>query len=220
MINIVIVEDQTIVREGLERLLEFSDQVKVVGCAANGEQALALLASVMPDVILLDIQMPVMDGLTFVETASQRLQHQPLPKIILLTTFDDHQYLLRAQQLNVQGFLLKDVCFEQLIAAIQAVHAGKRLAPLQPLTATATATIVKQDPSPLQQLTPRELEIFTHICAGMANKEVARTLSLSEGTVKNHVSNILSKLGVRDRTQAVVKFGAMKKAPARGALEG
>jgi DNA-binding NarL/FixJ family response regulator len=131
LISVLIVEDQTIVREGLVRLLQFSSEVSVVGHASNGSEALALLECVAPDVVLLDIQMPVMDGFEFLHAGRKVWTHsgKPFPKTILLTTFADRHYLQQAQQMNVQGFLLKDVCFEELVLAIQRVYAGEKLIP-------------------------------------------------------------------------------------------
>ncbi|NPU91370.1 MAG: response regulator transcription factor [Gammaproteobacteria bacterium] len=216
MISVLIVEDQTIVREGLVRLLQFSSEVTVIGHASNGKEALDLLESLLlegsaPDVILLDIQMPVMDGFEFLHAGRQMCTDsgRPFPRTILLTTFTDRHYLQRAQQMNVQGFLLKDVCFEELVLAIQRVHAGEKLMPV-PGPAENQAEL-SEPALLLESLTAREREIFARLCEGMANKEVARSLALSEGTVKNHVSNILAKLGVRDRTQAVIRFGSMER---------
>lgn len=211
MISVMIVEDQTIVREGLVRLLQFSSAITVVGHACNGKEALELLDDLAPDVVLLDIQMPVMDGFDFLHAGQQICANssRPFPRVILLTTFADRHYLQRAQQMNVQGFLLKDVCFEELVLAIQRVHAGENLVPVSDSAKNQTG--LSEPTSLLESLTAREREIFARLCEGMANKEVARSLALSEGTVKNHVSNILAKLGVRDRTQAVIRFGSMER---------
>lgn len=205
MISVIIVEDQTLVREGLIRLLDFSDRIQVVGSAVNGEDALRLLATVQPDVILLDIQMPGMDGFSFI-------RHYPKgtkpAKFVLLTTFNDQHYIDMAVQLGAHAFLLKDVSFSQLVNTIERVHKGERELPHH-----YSQNYTQYCPPPLhrnvitsQGLTQREQEIFAKIAQGLSNKEIAVNLSVSEGTVKNHVSNILSKLGVRDRTQAVIKF--------------
>lgn len=205
MISVIIVEDQTLVREGLIRLLDFSDRIRVVGSAINGEDALRLLATVQPDVILLDIQMPGMDGFSF-------MRHYPKDakpaKFILLTTFNDPQYIDTAVQLGAHGFLLKDVSFTQLENTIERVYNGYRVLPQNSAQDSPPHCSPTLSHSAImsQGLTLREQEIFSKIAQGLSNKEIALNLSVSEGTVKNHVSNILSKLGVRDRTQAVIKY--------------
>ena len=198
MISVLIVEDQTIVREGLERLLAFAPEIKVIGVCASGAEALNVLKQQTPDIVLLDIQMPGMSGFDLIEIVRQdrRYQSQKQPKYIMLTTFNDAGYLMQAKQLALNGYLLKDVSLDQLVSSITRVSLGESVFP----EVSEAETVV-------ESLTPREREIFAKICEGMANKEVARYYSLSEGTVKNHVSNILSKLGVRDRAQAIVKYG-------------
>lgn len=208
MISVVVVEDQTIVREGLLRLLEFSNEIQVVGSAADGQKALTLLDSVDPDVLLLDIQMPQTNGFEVVRVLKQQEKDQgkTIPQILLLTTFNDPEYVLQAQALGVNGFLLKDVSFENLVSSIKQAEAGEKIFPTCSAESKPTKAPVSTEVS-IETLTPREQEIFSKLCEGLANKEIAKSLSLSEGTIKNHVSNILSKLGVRDRTQAVIKFG-------------
>ncbi|MCG8311923.1 MAG: response regulator transcription factor [Pseudomonadales bacterium] len=198
MISVLIVEDQTIVREGLERLLAFAPEIKVIGVCASGAEALNVLKQQTPDIVLLDIQMPGMSGFDLIEIVRQdrRYQSQKQPKYIMLTTFNDAGYLMQAKQLALNGYLLKDVSLDQLVSSITRVSLGESVFPK-----------VSEAETVVESLTPREREIFAKICEGMANKEVARYYSLSEGTVKNHVSNILSKLGVRDRAQAIVKYG-------------
>lgn len=216
MIKVTVVEDQTIVREGILRLLDFSKDIEVIGQAACGREALRSIKDNCPDVLLLDIQMPDMNGFEVL----QALNHQSSSnastqfKTILLTTFDDRAYVQKAQQMGVEGFLLKDVSFDELVDAIKRVYAGEKLIHSHAVESSGEnldSNSNSNSQSPLESLTPREREIFSMLCEGMANKEVARSLQLSEGTIKNHVSNILSKLGVRDRTQAVVKFGGASK---------
>lgn len=205
MISVIIVEDQTLVREGLIRLLDFSDRVQVIGSAINGKDALQLLVTVQPDVILLDIQMPGMDGFSFIRQYPK--EAKPV-KFILLTTFNDQHYIDTALQLGAHGFLLKDVSFTELVNTIERVYQGYRAFPqyspqLSPRHGSAP---LPHGAIRSQALTLREQEIFSKIAQGLSNKEIALNLAVSEGTVKNHVSNILSKLGVRDRTQAVIKY--------------
>lgn len=197
MISVIVVEDQTLVREGLIRLLDFSDTIQVVGSAANGADALHLVATVQPEVILLDIQMPGMDGFSFIR---QFPADAKKAKFIVLTTFSDPHYIDTAIQLGAHGFLLKDVSFTQLVNTIERVQAGHREFPQHCPPSLPLAS------DKLQALTLREQEIFSSLAQGLSNKEIAARLAVSEGTVKNHVSNILSKLGVRDRTQAVIRF--------------
>ena len=177
--------------------MEFAPDIKVVGVCASGAEALAILENDLPDILLLDIQMPGMSGFDLVETIRKQWSYEYIKKLkfIMLTTFNDAGYLKQAKHLGLNGYLLKDVSLDQLVSSITRVHSGISVFP--EVTEAQTA---------VESLTPREREIFARICEGMANKEVANYYSLSEGTVKNHVSNILSKLGVRDRTQAIVKY--------------
>lgn len=208
MINVAIVEDQTLVREGFIRLLEFSEEIQVIGQAANGRDALALMENIEPDLLLVDIQMPELDGFGFIRALKQKALPNAMgngqPKIIVLTTFGESDYIQQAICVGADGFLLKDVSFDELVSAIKRVMAGEKLLPK---LAPAAASQPTSETGPLNELTPREREIFLKLAEGLSNKEIARQFSLSEGTIKNHVSNILAKLGVRDRTQAVVKFG-------------
>jgi DNA-binding NarL/FixJ family response regulator len=192
MIKVAIVEDQTIVREGLVRLLELAKDISVVATAINGKDIISLISIHKPDILLLDIQMPEADGFDVLK----KLQGlDPSPSIIVLTTFNDINYLNRSKSLGANAFLLKDVSLDQLVSTIKKVHDGETLFP-------STCNNERQD----HTLTPREQEVMQLMANGKANKEIARTLEISEGTVKNHISNILSKYGVRDRTQAVIEF--------------
>ena len=199
MITVVIVEDQTLVREGLVRLLEFSNNVRVVGTACDGEAAKDVISKLSPDVALVDIQMPKVDGLTLTTELTGSNEMEML-KVIILTTFDDPHYLAKAEVCGAAGFLLKDASLEKLEDTIQRVYAGQKCFPTQ--------NKVDASDQLYRGLTPREKEIFVKIAEGFSNKEIAVQLDLSNGTVKNHVSNILSKLEVRDRTQAVVQYRA------------
>ena len=205
-IKVFLVDDQTLVRQGVRSLLALSDRIEVVGEASDGKQALELLATAMPDVVLMDMRMPVMSGLEAVQImASQNC----LPPTIILTTFDDDQLVLAGIRAGAKGYLLKDVSLEQLVKAIETVHGGGSL--MQPAMTQRLMSGLEQlnnnfvsldQPDPL---TERETEILRLMAGGFSNKEIANSLGVAEGTIKNHVSNILSKLGVRDRTRAVLK---------------
>jgi DNA-binding NarL/FixJ family response regulator len=203
MIRVLIVEDQTLVREGLERLLELADDITVVDRAADGEEGLEKLRSSSPDVILLDVRMPKMNGLEFLEMLRQAGDSTPA---ILLTTFDDDSALLNGIRLGARGYLLKDVSLAKLTEAIRLVASGgTMISPVvtERLLRGLKSTSVSNDYD--EEMTPRESEILSLMTGGYSNREIAIALKLSEGTVKNHVSNILGKLGVRDRTRAVLK---------------
>ncbi len=205
-IRVMLVDDQTLVRQGILSLLSLCDSMEVVAQAEDGEDALRQLPDVQPDVMLLDMRMPRMNGLELL----QRLQREDsLVPTIILTTFDDDQLVLQGIQAGAMGYLLKDVSLEQLTDAIRQVAAGKSL--VQP---AVTQRLLKglqamnNEFSSLEkpeELTEREMEILRLMATGFSNKEIANSLHVAEGTVKNHVSNILSKMGVRDRTRAVLK---------------
>ncbi|RMH22329.1 MAG: DNA-binding response regulator [Acidobacteria bacterium] len=206
MIRVCLVEDQTLVRQGLRSLLELVDDVEVVAEAVDGEEALAVIPSHDPDVVLLDLRLPRKSGLEVLETLSAAGN---LPPTIILTTFDDDELLLAGVRAGARGFLLKDVSLEQLTGAIRQVAAGgtavqpavgERI--LQGLGRLQPCVGGLEQPDPL---TERELEVLRLVAGGYSNREIAGALYLAEGTVKNHISNILSKLGVRDRTRAVLK---------------
>lgn len=212
MIRVCLVDDQTLVRQGVRSLLALSDDIiEVVGEAADGRQALDLIANVRPDVVLMDMRMPVMSGLEALQALAQR---GDLPPTIILTTFDDDQLVLAGIKAGARGYLLKDVSLEQLVSAIKMVAQGGSL--VQPAITQRLlsglehlhndfVSLEKPDP-----LTERETEILRLMAGGFSNKEIANSLHVAEGTVKNHVSNILSKLGVRDRTRAVLKAFELK----------
>ena len=205
-ISVALVDDQTLVREGIRSLLKLSEQVEVIAEGADGSCALDIAETHKPDIFLMDIRMPKMNGIDAIASLKQAGFDIP---VIILTTFDDHQLVLQGIQAGAKGYLLKDVSLESLIAAIESVHRGETM--MQPaITETLLRGLQNQSadfdslPEP-QDLTPKETEILRLIAGGYSNKEISSALSKSEGTVKNHVSNILSKLGVRDRTRAVLR---------------
>ncbi len=203
MIRVFLVDDQTLVREGIKTLLGLSQRVQVVGEASDGAQAIALLPTSGADVVLMDIRMPGLSGLEVIKTLQARNQ---LPPTIILTTFDDHELVLTGILAGARGYLLKDVTLEQLVTAIETVHTGGTL--VQPtLTSRVQTSLAGQSVMPDRQeaLSERETEILRLLSGGYSNKEIANALAIAEGTVKNHVSNVLAKLGVRDRTRAVLK---------------
>ncbi|PSM49874.1 DNA-binding response regulator [Chroococcidiopsis sp. CCALA 051] len=204
MIQILVVDDQSLIRQGLKALLELDPELTVVGEAENGQLALQLAQELRPDVILMDIRMPLMDG---VAATREILQQLPQTKVLVLTTFDDDEYVKAAIAHGAMGYLLKDTPSEELAVAIHAVHKGyTQLGPgIVKKLLVSPLSVPKPTPPPvLQELTPRELEILQLIASGANNREIAQKLFISEGTVKNHVTNILNRLNLRDRTQAAI----------------
>jgi len=207
-IRILLVDDQALFREGLRTLLSVQNEFEVVGEAANGEEALRLTAGNRPDVVLMDLRMPVLDGVT----ATRRL-HENFPdcRVIVLTTFDDDEYVFEGLRAGAMGYLLKDVSSEKLFEAIRAAWRGEYF--MQPsITAKVMAEFARLSrPAKIQEgvlvepLSAREMEILMLVASGASNKEIAEQLVISEGTVKNHVTSILGKLAVKDRLQAVIK---------------
>ncbi|MFT4197659.1 MAG: response regulator transcription factor [Pseudoxanthomonas sp.] len=206
MIRVCLVDDQNLVRQGIRSLLALDDGIEVVGEAADGRQAVELVPRVRPDVVLMDMRMPVMSGLEALQALARAGQ---LPPSIILTTFDDDQLVLAGLKAGARGYLLKDVSLEQLVGAIRTVAEGGSL--VQPAVTQRLLSgleHMRNDFTSLDRpdpLTDRETEILRLMASGFSNKEIANSLGVAEGTIKNHVSNILSKLGVRDRTRAVLK---------------
>ncbi|MDZ4350959.1 MAG: response regulator transcription factor [Xanthomonadaceae bacterium] len=211
MIRVLLVDDQNLVRQGIRSLLELSENIRVVAEASDGQQAVERIPEVEPDVVLMDMRMPVMSGLEALQTLSARNQ---LPPTIILTTFDDDQLVLAGIRAGARGFLLKDVSLEQLVDAVETVASGGSL--VQPAVTQRLLSGLEHMHNAFQSLdqpdplTDRETEILRLMAGGYSNKEIANSLGVAEGTVKNHVSNILSKLGVRDRTRAVLKAFELK----------
>jgi DNA-binding NarL/FixJ family response regulator len=213
-IRILLVDDQALFREGLHTLLSVQPDFQVVGEAANGEEALRLAATQRPQVALMDVRMPVLDGVA----ATRRLREMlPEVRVIVLTTFDDDEYVFEALRAGAVGYLLKDVPSDKLYEAVRAAARGDSF--LQPSVAAKVVAefsrLAAQVPSkPAEQelldpLSEREVEILRLIASGASNRVIAAQLVIAEGTVKNHVTNILAKLGVSDRTQAALKAREM-----------
>ncbi len=205
MIKILLVDDQALVRSGFRMILEARDDLDVVGEAENGREAVELAATTSPDVILMDVRMPELDG---VEATSRILASGSPARVLILTTFDLDEYVVRAIRAGASGFLLKDVRPAELVDAIRVVAAGDALlAPsvTRRLLDRFARTIEDEAPPPsLCELTERELEILGLVARGLSNAEIAERLVVSETTVKTHVSAVLRKLHLRDRVQAVI----------------
>ncbi len=212
MTKVLLVEDQNIIREGLKFLLETQPDFQVVGEASNGQQAIELITSMYfnsqpPDVVLMDVLMPVMDGVS----ATQHICKQfPRTKIIMLTLFGEGKYVNEALRYGAKGYLLKDTPLAELAEAVRSINKGyTQLSPgilnklmLEPSMTNSVPSV--ELPSKLTKLTARERQILRMMAEGASNKEIANTLYLSSGTVRNHVTNILGRLGVSNRTQAVI----------------
>jgi len=205
-IRVMLVDDQTLVRQGVRSLLELDDGIEVVAEAADGVEAVERVPEVAPDVMLLDIRMPRKNGL---EVLKELHQAEKLPPTIILTTFDEDDLVLDGIRTGARGYLLKDVSLEELVDAVRRVADGQTMVkPAVTERLLAGLGRSRLDFSSLDRpdpLTERETEILRLMAGGYSNKEIANALSVAEGTVKNHVSSILSKLGVRDRTRAVLK---------------
>jgi len=206
VIRVVIADDQDLVREGLRMMLDAEPDIEVAAEAGNGSEALAAARTHDPDVLLMDIRMPELDG---IEATARLVGSNARTRILVLTTFDLDEYVYRAMKAGASGFLLKDANREQLAHAVRTVAAGDAL-----LAPAITRRLVEDycrrpppgvdQPAAADELSPRELEVLRLVARGMANAEIAGQLFLSEATVKSHVARILSKLGLRDRVQAVV----------------
>ncbi|WP_313888142.1 response regulator transcription factor [Lentzea alba] len=204
-VRILIVDDQALFREALAALLEVQPEIEVVGEAGNGEQAVRLAAELRPDVVLMDLRMPVLDGIA--ATARLRLE-QPEVRVLALTTFDDDADVFAALRAGAVGYLLKDVSSTRLVEALVAARRGESV--LQPSVAAKLVARVarlphEEPPPPAVPLSERELDVVRLLSAGHSNREIAGKLFLAEGTVKNLVTSVLSKLQVRDRTQAALR---------------
>ncbi|ADV66893.1 response regulator [Deinococcus maricopensis] len=208
MIRVALVEDQTLVRQGLRSMLDLAGDMQVIGEAEDGVQATERLPELRPDVVLLDLRMPHLDGLGVLQRLSA---HGTLPPTLVLTTFDDDELILECVQAGARGYLLKDVALPQLLQAIRTVAGGGRW--LQPAVTQRVLRGLEAfrpaaepfTPCDAVTLTDRECDVLRLLAGGYSNREIAGALRTTEGTVKSYVSNVLSKLGVRDRTRAVLK---------------
>jgi DNA-binding NarL/FixJ family response regulator len=207
-IRVLLVDDQRLMRDGLRTLLELEGDLEVVGEAGDGEQALGAYEELRPDVVLMDVRMPVMDG---VEATRRMIERWRDAKVIIVTTFDDDEYVFDGLRAGARGYLLKDVSGHELAEAVRAVAAGGAL--IGPSVArkvlaefSRLAPAVRPSAEALAEpLSERELEILQLLASGLTNREIAWQVSLAEGTVKNYVTSILGKIGARDRTQAALR---------------
>ena len=210
-VRVMVVDDQQLMRDGISSLLSIQENIEVIGTAANGQEAIEQALIEQPDLILMDVRMPVMDGIT----ATRQIRYQlPTCQVLMLTTFDDEEYIVKALVAGASGYLLKDIPAQDLAKAIQLAYRG--IYQLEPsivgklvgaIDDIAPKTLPASDESssqPLDELTEREVEVLRLIATGATNREIAEALVISAGTVKNHVSNILNRLGLRDRTQAAI----------------
>lgn len=205
MIRVFLVEDHAIVREGISSLLALSQDIEVVGAVGSAEEALTEIPAMMPDVLLLDVKLPNLNGVELI----RRLQARGgLPPTLILTTFEDDELLFEGLKAGARGYLLKDISLEQLLEGIREIARGgsyvKPAVTERLLQVARKAEATPHPAPPLALLTERETEVLRLLASGYSNREIARALLVSTGTVKNHVSSILGKLGVRDRTRAVL----------------
>ncbi len=203
MIKVLLADDQNIVREGLASLLQTKPDIEVIGEAENGKVAVIRSLELKPDVVLMDIRMPIMDGVAAIRTLTKQA---PEIKVLVLTTFDDDEYVAQAMAGGAKGYLLKDTPSEELAQAIRSIYKGyTQLGPglWEKANPAATNTTVKTPPE-IAELTTREQEVLKLIAKGYSNREIAEELCITERTVKNHVNSILRRLNLRDRTQAAI----------------
>ncbi|MFL5734547.1 MAG: response regulator [Chloroflexia bacterium] len=216
-VRVLVVDDQRLMRDGIVSLLSLQDSIEVVATAGNGREAIEQAHASRPDLVLMDIRMPVMDG---VAATAQLRRELPHCRILMLTTFDDEEYVVEALQAGAIGYLLKDIPAQDLASAVHAAYRG--MYQLDPIVARKVVASLKAHEAPAPPLaargdigaatgetrhgglSSREIEVLRLIAQGATNKEIAESLIISEGTVKNHISNILTRLGLRDRTQAAI----------------
>ncbi len=211
MIKILLVDDQQLIRQGIQYLLETENDLRVIGHASNGKEAIRIAEELKPDVVLMDIRMPEMDG---VQATAEILKKNSGIGIIILTTFDDDEYIFEGLKAGARGYFLKDISSEEMAEAVRTVAAGgaliqpsitrKVLSEFSRLAANPVSGISSQHKLE-EPLTDREMDVLLVLAEGLSNKEISERLFITEGTVKNHVSNLIAKLNVRDRTQAIIK---------------
>ncbi len=200
----LIVDDQTLMREGLKTIIDMEEDMQVVGCAANGKEAYHMTRELQPDVILMDIRMPEMDG---VESTRIIKKEIPQTTVIVLTTFDDDEYIIDALRHGASGYLLKDIPAEELLKAIRDGAAGDILMHGSVAAKLAARVAMHEPRVPTPELSPREIEIAELMLKGLSNREIADSLYITEGTVKNYITVIYSKLGTSNRAQAIARLG-------------
>jgi DNA-binding NarL/FixJ family response regulator len=208
-VRVLVVDDQRLIRDSIASLLDVQPGIAVVGTAGDGREAVDQAIALAPDVVLMDVRMPTMDGIDALAVLRQRV---PACRVVMLTTFDDEEYVVRALRAGATGYLLKDLPARELADAVRLTHAG--VAPFDPAAAARLASALDRTPAPSappaqtppagQALTTREVEVLRLVATGATNREIAERLYVSEGTVKNHISRVLSRLGLRDRTQAAI----------------
>ena len=218
-VRVLVVDDQRLMRDGIASLLSIQEGIEVVGTAADGQEALEQALALQPDVILMDVRMPVINGVAATVQVRRQL---PSCRVLMLTTFDDEEYIVDALRVGASGYLLKDIPAPDLAKAVQAVHKG--IYQLDPavigkvVASLARPQVIENHPQAAENanspsadatlrvpdLTNREVEVLRLIARGATNREIAQQLVISEGTVKNHISSILGRLGLRDRTQAAI----------------
>jgi DNA-binding NarL/FixJ family response regulator len=210
MIDVLLVDDQNLIRQGIRVLLEIEPDIHVIGQAADGAEAIRQVEALHPQVVLMDVRMPMMDGVSATRELSARF---PEVGVIILTTFEDDETVFEGLRAGARGYLLKDVSSEEMAQAVRKVAAGEALIQSR-LTRKVLAEFTRMASAPAPRpeaqslpvpLTERELEVLRALSRGLSNREIAAQLVITEGTVKNHVSNLIEKLGVRDRTQAILK---------------
>jgi len=205
VVRVLLVDDQELVRSGFRMLLDAQDDIEVVGEASDGDRAIEQAAALSPDVVLMDVRMPGMDG---IEATRQIVAAQPAVRVLVLTTFDLDEYVYAALQAGASGFLLKDAPAAELVRGVRVVAAGDSLLAPSVTRRLVEEVAAKGGPTrkseAVDQLTAKEREVLEHLARGLSNAEIAEAMYVGEATVKTHVGHVLTKLGVRDRVQAVV----------------
>lgn len=206
-IKILLVDDQVLMRDGLKTIINFQDDMEVVGVASDGLKCLELVEQLKPDLVLMDVRMPIMDG---VEATKEIKKDYPEIKVVILTTFDDDEYIINALQYGAEGYLLKDTDSTQLTNSIRDAMNGNLLLPGKVATKLVKKLdnnkILNKEEDVLEQFSEREKEIISLMTKGYNNVQISKTLFLSEGTVKNYISNIYSKVGISERTKVILYF--------------